>query len=129
MQLNQLPADQGGSPPYGPFAPSFASSPAQKKAAAEAIDEHILGDTRAAGKWADEANSAAAKAFGPKDGDGWDAATALKKADKAWDNSVRVLCRRLSSESIALRDTSTLFRSNDLGIGTQLGGTSKLNGL
>ncbi|WP_405664778.1 hypothetical protein OG379_21655 [Streptomyces sp. NBC_01166] len=66
MRLNQLPADQGGPPVYGPFAPSFASSPAKKKAAAEAIDEHILTDTRKAGKWADEANSAAAKAFGPR---------------------------------------------------------------
>ncbi|MER5551178.1 hypothetical protein ABT001_05720 [Streptomyces sp. NPDC002793] len=66
--------------------------------------------------------------FGPRDGDGWDTAEALKKADKAWDDSVQVLCKRLSSESAALRDTSTLFRSNDLGIGTQLSSTSSLAG-
>ncbi|MEU0135127.1 hypothetical protein ABZ172_14050 [Streptomyces sp. NPDC006296] len=129
MQLNQLPADPGGPPVYGPFAPSFASSPAQKKAAAEAIDEHILGDTRSAGKWADEANSAAVKAFGPKDADGWDTASALKSADKAWDASVRVLCNRLSSESASLRETRLQFRSDDLGIGTQLRGTSTIDGL
>lgn len=129
MQLNQLPADQGGPPVYGPFAPSFASSPAEKKAAADAIDEHILGDTRTAGKWADEANSAAVKAFGPKDADGWDAASALKAADNAWDGSVRVLCNRLSSESASLRETRLQFRSDDLGIGTQLNGASKINGL
>ncbi|MEV3933317.1 hypothetical protein [Streptomyces sp. NPDC053728] len=128
MRLNQVPAEQGGPPVYGPFAPSFASSPAQKKAAADAIDDHILGDTRAAGKWADEANSAAVKAFGPKDAEGWDAASALKAADKAWDDSVRVLCNRLSSESASLRETRLQFRSDDLGIGTQLGGTSKIAG-
>ncbi|WP_103516376.1 hypothetical protein [Streptomyces sp. SM10] len=128
MRLNQVPAEQGGPPVYGPFAPSFASSPAQKKAAADAIDDHILGDTRAAGKWADEANSAAVKAFGPKDAEGWDAASALKAADKAWDDSVRVLCNRLSSESASLRETRLQFRSDDLGIGTQLGGTSKITG-
>ncbi|MFE3515444.1 hypothetical protein [Streptomyces sp. NPDC059166] len=129
MRLDQLPGDQGGPPRYGPFAPSFASSPAEKKAAADAIDEHILGDTRAAGKWADEANSAAVKAFGPKDGDGWDTASALKSADKDWDSSVRVLCNRLLSESAALRETRFQFQSGDLRIGTQLGSSSKLNEL
>ncbi|MFE4452910.1 hypothetical protein [Streptomyces sp. NPDC056796] len=129
MRLNQVPGDPGGPPVYGPFAPSFASSPAEKKAAADAIDDHILDDTRAAGKWADESNGAAARAFGPKDADGWDTASALKKADKAWDDSVRVLCNRLSSEIISLRQTRVQLWSNDLGIASQLGGPSNINGL
>ncbi|WP_103515335.1 hypothetical protein [Streptomyces sp. SM10] len=116
MQLNQLPADQGGSSSAGPLSPSCASTPAEKKAAADAIDERILTETRDAGKWADEANSVAVKAFGPKDGEGW-------------DSSLRVLCTRLSSESASLRDTGIIFRNNDIGIGTGLGLKSNIDGL
>ncbi|WTU53387.1 hypothetical protein OG953_22670 [Streptomyces sp. NBC_00057] len=128
MRLNQLPADIGGSHPSPSVAtPDFASTPAEKKAAADAIDGPILKDTRKAGNWADESNSAAVKAFRAKDGDGWATSSALKKADKDWDKQVEALCKRLASESALLRDTSIRFQSHDIGVGNRLKGVSKLS--
>ncbi|MFD7531724.1 hypothetical protein ACFV8E_29645 [Streptomyces sp. NPDC059849] len=128
MHLNGLPAGVGGTSPLPSAAtPDFASTPAEKKAAADAIDGPILDATRKAGNWADGSNSAAAKAFGAKDGDGWAAASALKKADKDWGEQVKMLCKRLVSESALLRDTGIRFQSHDIGIGNQLRGVSKLN--
>ncbi|MEU9319093.1 hypothetical protein [Streptomyces sp. NPDC048295] len=128
MRLNQLPAGTDGAPPSPSVAtPDFASTPAEKKAAADAIDGPILDGTRKAGNWADESNSAAAKAFGAKDGDGWATSSALKKADKDWGEQVEMLCKRLASESALLRDTGIRFQSHDIGVGNRLKGVSKLN--
>lgn len=79
MQLNQIPADPSGTTgppgPSNPFGPpagqqDLASSPAQKKAAAKAIEDHIEPDTKKSGNWADEDTTAVIKEFAAKDGHG-----------------------------------------------------------
>ncbi|MFE0176719.1 hypothetical protein ACFWZ2_30840 [Streptomyces sp. NPDC059002] len=120
MQLNSGASQNGGGTAGTAGGADFASSPAEKKKAANAIDEHLLRDTQKAGDVADEETAAAVKAFKPKDGDGWLTSAALHKAHKAWGTQVRSLKKRLAAESSALRDTSTSFQHNELGIRSQI---------
>ncbi|MFF9280537.1 hypothetical protein [Streptomyces griseosporeus] len=115
MRLNQLPADVTG--PTG-FGPNLASSPAEKKAAAQAIEDHIEPGTAKAGRWADNDTDAAVKAFGPKGGEGWLTSGALKKAHKTWGDQVRNLMNRLGSDKDALRNTNIVLTGTDFGIGS-----------
>ncbi|MFE3644623.1 hypothetical protein [Streptomyces sp. NPDC059169] len=124
MRLNQLaPASGGGG------APDLASTPAQKKAAANAIEKDLEPDTKKAGNTAEESSGAAVKEFSAKDGDGWDTSAALKKAHEAWEKQVKALMGRLSSEKHALRNTSILLQSNDVGIAAQIRKSSSLDKL
>lgn len=129
MQLNQYPADSGGSSgPASGGQQDFGSSPTQKKAAARAIEENIEPDTRRAGDFADEETNTAVKAFAAKDGHGWVTSAALKKAHKTWGEQVQNLMNRLSSEKEALRSTNILFQNTDLGVGIGVRKSSNLDG-
>jgi len=132
MRLNQLPADSGGSttPPPGLTGgqKDLASSPAEKKAAANAIEQHIQPDTSKAGRWTDEDTASAVKAFGAKDGEGWLTSSALKKAHKTWGEQVKSLMDRLGSEKEALRSANTVLQSTDLTVGSRVRQTSSLDG-
>ncbi|MFG2979714.1 hypothetical protein ACGFYQ_00440 [Streptomyces sp. NPDC048258] len=137
MRLNS-----GPSAPYGPYAPGassgptspflapggsgdFASTPAEKKAAASTIETELEPNTKKATEHADDATSTAQKGF-----EGWDTAAGLKTVAETWDRQVKVLMGRLAGEKNALRGTSGLFTSNDTGVGNQfLASKSKLNGL
>ncbi|MFE4638536.1 hypothetical protein ACFRJ1_34900 [Streptomyces sp. NPDC056773] len=115
--------------PVGPFAPGgsgdFASTPAEKQAAATTIETELEPNTKKAAEHADDATHSAQKGF-----DGWATAGGLKKVSDTWDQQVRALMGRLSSEKTALRTTSGLFERNDTGLGNQfLVSGSKLNGL
>ncbi|MEV5338521.1 hypothetical protein AB0K93_08535 [Streptomyces sp. NPDC052676] len=99
--MNRLPADTGGPGPSGGGRRDLASSPAEKKAAARAIEDHIEPDTAKAGRHADADTASAVKAFGAKDGDGWDTSTALKKAHETWGDQVKNLMDRLGAEKDA----------------------------
>lgn len=124
MRLNQLaPAAGGGG------APDLASTPAQKKAAANAIEKHLEPDTKKAGDTAEESTGAAVKEFSGKDGEGWDTSAALKKTHEAWEKQVKTLMGRLGSEKSALRNTSILFQNNDIGIAVQARQSSSLDRL
>jgi len=112
-RLNQLPADQGGTGPSG-GRKDLASSPADKKAAARAIEDGIEPDTAKAGRHADVDTASAVKAFGAKDGDGWDTSAALKKAHETWGDQVKNLLDRLGSEKDALRRANTTLVGSDL---------------
>jgi hypothetical protein len=92
----------------------MASSPAEKKAAAKAIEEHIEPDTAKAGRHADADTASAVKAFGAKDGDGWDTSTALKKAHATWGDQVKNLMDRLGAEKDALRQADTTLTGADV---------------
>ncbi|MGJ3561081.1 hypothetical protein ACR6C2_33490 [Streptomyces sp. INA 01156] len=128
IRLNQYPADPGGSlAPVGSGRKDLASSPAQKKAAAKAIEKDIEPDTRKAGDWADEETNAAVKAFAAKDGHGWVTSTALKKAHKTWGEQVQNLMSRLSSEKEALRSTDILFQNTDFSVGQGVRQSSNLD--
>ncbi|WP_432164952.1 hypothetical protein [Streptomyces sp. bgisy031] len=136
MQLNQIPADPSGTTgppgPSNPFGPpagqqDLASSPAQKKAAAKAIEDHIEPDTKKSGDWADEDTTAVIKEFAARDGHGWLASGALKKAHKTWGDQVTNLMNRLGSEKGALRSTNTLFQATDFGVRTQVRTSSSLD--
>ncbi|MEU0392883.1 hypothetical protein ABZ208_08945 [Streptomyces sp. NPDC006208] len=120
-RLNQL--DGGGGSGGGPalFGPDLASTPAQKKAAANSIEKHLEPGTGTAGNVAEESTGAAVREFGPKDGHGWDTASALKKAHQAWEKQVKVLMDRLASEKFALRRTNSVLVNNDVGIASQPG--------
>ncbi|MFI6038630.1 hypothetical protein ACIBBD_31765 [Streptomyces sp. NPDC051315] len=126
MRLNQIPLDPGGSPTGG--RKDLASSPAQKRAAAKAIEENIEPDTRKAGDWADTETDTAVKAFQPKDGDGWLTSGALKKAHTTWGEQVTNLMNRLASEKAALRGTNTVLQGTDLGVGNGIRQSSNLDG-
>ncbi|THA40173.1 hypothetical protein E6W17_07785 [Streptomyces sp. A1547] len=122
MRLNGAPA--------GPLAPgasgSFASTPAEKKAAANTIETELQPNTKIATEHADESTNTAVKGF-----EGWDTAPGLKKVADTWDKQVTVLMGRLGSEKSALHGASGLFVRNDIGLGDQFRpiGQSKLNGL
>ncbi|WP_229907466.1 hypothetical protein [Streptomyces vinaceus] len=123
MRLNGVPAADGGGGGGG----TFASTPAQKRSAAHTIETELEPNTKKATEHADEGTNTAVKGF-----DGWDAAVGLKKVADTWDQQVKVLMGRLSSEKGSLRGASGLFVRNDLGTGDgfrPLGAQSKLNGL
>ncbi|MBN0048054.1 hypothetical protein JS756_28870 [Streptomyces actuosus] len=63
----------------------MASSPAEKRAAAKAIEQHIEPETRESGDYADEQTDAVVKAFDAEDGHGWVTSSAVKKAHKKWE--------------------------------------------
>jgi hypothetical protein len=106
---------------------ALVSSPAEKRSAALAIEQRLEPDTRRAGNWAEDETSAAVRAFGPKDGHGWATSGSLAGAHKRWDEQVTTLLNRLGSEKAALRDTNTLFRRTDTGVGTGLRRPSSLD--
>ncbi|MFI1162191.1 hypothetical protein ACH4UM_00945 [Streptomyces sp. NPDC020801] len=113
-------------PGYGPK--DLASSPTQKRAAAQAIEEHLEPGTRGAGAWADEETGTAVRALGATDGTGWLTSAALKQAHRTWTDQVRNLMDRLAAEKNALRSTNRLLTSTDLAIGSTLRETSVLDG-
>ncbi|MEU3651240.1 hypothetical protein AB0E67_00065 [Streptomyces sp. NPDC032161] len=104
MRLNGT----GGASSDGPGDKDFASTPAQKKAAANTIETELEPNTKKATDWADETSEAAVKEF-----DGWDTGAGLKKVMETWDKQVKVLMGRLSVEKGALRGASGLFTGND----------------
>ncbi|WP_405476541.1 hypothetical protein [Streptomyces sp. NBC_00009] len=124
MQLNQTPAGEG---PARGGQPDLASSPAQKKAAARAIEDHIQPETKQAGDAADEETQGVVKAFGPKDGHGWLTSNAMSKAHKAWGDQVQHLMSRLSSEKTALRGSNTTLTGTDAGVGSGVRYSSSLD--
>ncbi|MET9056704.1 hypothetical protein ABZX99_02640 [Streptomyces antibioticus] len=128
VQIDHVPLEPGGSGTPGPWQPNLVSTPAQKKAAAQAIEDHIEPDTSKAGDHADDETGKAVTAFAPKDGDGWVTSTSLKSAHKTWGDQVKNLMNRLASEKAALRSTGLLFQTTDFGIGTGLRQTSPLDG-
>jgi hypothetical protein len=103
------------------------SSPAQKRAAARAIQDDIEPDTRTAGDWADDATGAAVKALGARDGDGWLTSTALREAHTTWGTQVKNLMERLTAEKDALRSTNVVLTGADLGVGSTLRDMSALD--
>ncbi|WP_331721497.1 hypothetical protein [Streptomyces sp. NBC_00212] len=130
VELNQMPADAGGATfPSGSAGDrkDFASSPAQKAAAAQAIEQHIEPDTRESGAWADEQTSTVVREFGARNGHGWLASAALATAHEAWDGQVKNLMNRLGSEKGALRSTNSLWQRTDVGVGSQVGPPSALD--
>ncbi|MFB8131781.1 hypothetical protein [Streptomyces mirabilis] len=126
MRLNQIPGDLGGGPSGGKS--DLASSPAEKRAAAKAIEDHIEPETKKAGERADGEMGAAIKAFGPKDGHGWLTSGAVGKAHKAWDEQVQNLMNRLSSEKAALRSSNTVLTGTDVEVGAGVRKSSSFDG-
>ncbi|MFJ9815364.1 hypothetical protein ACIRU3_08825 [Streptomyces sp. NPDC101151] len=130
MQLNHVPTDPSSTanPPGLPGGQKdLASSPAEKKAAAKAIEDHIEPETKKAGDWADEQTDAVVKEFGARDGGGWVASGAIKKAHKTWGDQVQALMNRLGSEKSALHSTNSLFQTTDFGVRTQVRASSSLD--
>ncbi|MCX5377410.1 hypothetical protein [Streptomyces sp. NBC_00091] len=119
-QARSAAADQAAmrlnsGPPPGPLLPGtgdFASTPAEKKAAANTIENDLEPSTKKAADHADEASNGAVKTF-----DGWSTAAGLKKVQETWDRQVTGLMGRLASEKTALRGTSNLFLRNDISTG------------
>lgn len=109
--------------------PDLASSPAAKKAAARAIDDDLEPGVVRDGKHAAEATGAAVKAFGAKDGYGWDTSGALRRAHETWEKQVKMLLGRLSSEKQALGATGISMRNNDLDIASRLARQSRIDGI
>ncbi|MEU0004212.1 hypothetical protein ABZ079_07900 [Streptomyces sp. NPDC006314] len=122
MHLDQaVPAAGGGG------TADLASSPAEKKAAANAIEQHLEPDTRKAGSSAEDGTTAAVKEFDGTEAAGWAASGALKKAHETWQDQVAGLLGRLAAEKAALRSTTSLFQSTDLGVGTRVRAVSPLD--
>ncbi|ORT54394.1 hypothetical protein [Streptomyces sp. CB03238] len=98
----------------------FASTPAQKTAAANVIHNELLKNTQAASDKPDEATNNAIKGFA-----GWDTAAGLKKVKETWESQVRTLKGRLSAEEAALRGTSNRFQLNDVDTGLSFAPASR----
>ncbi|MFF8725565.1 hypothetical protein ACF073_03600 [Streptomyces sp. NPDC015171] len=111
----------------GQGAKDLVSSPAAKRAAARALEDHLEPDTRTAGAWADEETAAAVGAFGARDGHGWLASGALSAAHETWAGQVRNLLDRLGAEKDALRSANTVLTGTDLGTGAALRQLSALD--
>lgn len=116
MRLNHIPMEPSG----GGGQSDFASTPAEKKAAANTIETELEPNTKKATDWADESSEAAVKSF-----DGWQTAAGLKKVQETWDKQVKTLMGRLSSEKGALRGASGLFTGNDGNIRSQFAPLNK----
>ncbi|MEU9621816.1 hypothetical protein [Streptomyces sp. NPDC048155] len=114
MRLNRYPPDQGGGSRGGQQ--DLVSTPAEKKAAAKAIEDHIEPDTKKAGHCTDEETAGAVKAFDAKDGHGWLMSSSLKKAHETWGEQVQALMNRLGSEKAALRSTNILLTNTDFDV-------------
>ncbi|AKN69442.1 hypothetical protein QR97_06020 [Streptomyces sp. PBH53] len=107
----------------------LASSPVEKRAAANAIHDHIGPDTTKAGQAADEQTNAVVKAFDAQDGHGWLTSAAVSKAHKTWGEQVQSLHRRLMSEMSALRGTHTVLTGTDVGVASGVRASSPLDAL
>ncbi|MFE3181615.1 hypothetical protein ACFXKR_12145 [Streptomyces violascens] len=116
MWLNQLPGAPGGGGSAGGGQPSFASSPADKQAAANTLHHHIEPDTRTAGAWADDQTGAVVKAFNAKDGHGWLTSSAVGKAHTIWGEQVQSLLNKMSGDESALRSNGALLTGTDFGV-------------
>jgi hypothetical protein len=131
-RLNQVPADPGSTanpPGVSGGQKDLASSPAEKQAAATAIEQHIEPDTKKAGNHADEQTDAVVKAFDAKDGHGWVTSSAVKKAHKKWDEQVQGLMKRLASEKRSLRSANYVLQNTDFGVRDQVRTSSPLDRL
>ncbi|MEV4877887.1 hypothetical protein AB0K72_17700 [Streptomyces cyaneofuscatus] len=120
----QVPYAPGYTPLFTPGAPSLATDPARKKAAAEAIRTRIKPQTRSAGEHTDEETSAAVKALGAKDGDGWVTSRALKDAHKTWGGQVRSMLGRLEADINSLNGARRNLFGADVQSGLGFGRTS-----
>ncbi|NKQ26004.1 hypothetical protein HF200_16575 [Streptomyces galbus] len=110
MRLNHAaPLDGGGGSPSG--RKDLASSPAEKKKAAEAIEKYLEPDTHRDGTQARESTRAAAREF-----EEWLTGTALKSARRTWSEQLTTLMNRLGSEKAALRATNTLLQNTDIDV-------------
>ncbi|MGW0882238.1 hypothetical protein [Streptomyces sp. NPDC002671] len=126
MRLNQLPADPGGGGATS-ARPDLASSPAEKQAAANAIDQHIAPDTKAAGAYADADSLSTIRDFDAKVQDPWQLATGLKRALAKWQEQTDYLRERLTSESNALRADGNGIQTMDIAVGTEVRRASPLD--
>ncbi|WP_239146221.1 hypothetical protein [Streptomyces sp. SID10815] len=116
MRLNQIPGDAGGSPPPPGLLggqDKLASTPAQKQAAARAIEQSIEPDTRKAGDHADKETTTAVNALQV----GWRTSGALQKAHTAWGEQVKNLMNMLAADKAALRHADTTLQTTDYQVG------------
>jgi hypothetical protein len=127
MRLNQLPSDPGGGGSVGGGRPELASSPAEKKTAANTLHNDIEPDTKTAGRWADEETSAVVRAFDAKDGHGWLTSGAVSKAHKTWSEQAQNFVNRLAGDESALRNDRTLMTGTDVGVGGEVRKVSVLD--
>ncbi|MFK0042864.1 hypothetical protein ACIQU4_01970 [Streptomyces sp. NPDC090741] len=86
MRLNGTGAPAGPPTPGG--SGTFGSTPAEKNAAANTIENELEDKTKTATEHSDEATNTAVKGL-----DGWDTAAGLKKLSDTWDRQVMVLMR------------------------------------
>ncbi|MFD9475587.1 MULTISPECIES: hypothetical protein [Streptomyces] len=102
----------------------FASTPAEKRAAADTIENELEHATKTAAEHADDATGNAQKGF-----DGWETAAGLKKVADTWDQQVKTLMGRLAGEKMALRGASGHIAGNDISLGGQFASQSQLHGM
>ncbi|MFF7443065.1 hypothetical protein [Streptomyces sp. NPDC008122] len=126
MRLNQLAPAAGGG---GVGKPDMASSLAAKKAAVKALNNDLEPGVTRDGKHAAETTNDAVRAFGAKDGHGWDTSGALKRAHETWEKQVKMLLGRLSSEKQALSATGISMQNNELDIAARLARQSRIQGI
>lgn len=123
-----VPYAPGVTPPSsGLFLPGgkdFASTPAEKRAAADTIENELEHATKTATEHADGATGNARKGF-----EGWETAVGLKKVADTWEQQVKTLMGRLAGEKAALRTASGYIAGNDISLGGQFASQSQLHGM
>ncbi len=115
-RLNGIPEEDRRISPQAPGSrPDLASTPAQKRAAANTISTELQPNTKKAGNRPDEAMAKAISAFS-----GWATGTGLKTVDTTWEKQVKTLLGRLDSEKSALVSAATILVTTDVDRGASI---------
>ncbi|KAB2588825.1 MULTISPECIES: hypothetical protein [Streptomyces] len=108
-RLNGIPEEDRAPHPQSPGSrPDLASTPAQKRAAANTISTELQPNTKKAGNRPDESMTTAISAFS-----GWATGKGLKTVHTTWESQVRTLLGRLDSEKGALGSAANIFLTTD----------------
>lgn len=115
---------------------TLASSPSDKKRAAKFMEEHLMPDTQAAARMADDGGALPSLIVAPvapasplmkqdtglKGLSGWASDQAVSDALTAWQGQANRLMARLQQEVNALHGTKNLFLNQDTTVGAQAAG-------
>lgn len=116
MRLNGIPEqDRVTYPPTAGSRPDLASTPAQKRAAANTIATELQPNTKKAGNWPDGSMTTAISAFS-----GWATGKGLKTVHTTWESQVKTLLGRLDSEKGALGSAASILVTTDVGRGQSI---------
>lgn len=116
MKLSGIPEDDRAPAAQAPGnRADLASTPAQKRAAANTISTELQPNTKKAGNRPDESMTTAISTFS-----GWATGKGLKTVHTTWESQVKTLLGRLDSEKGALGSAASILLTTDVERGTSI---------